>query len=204
MPNWCENKLAVVGPTEEVSAFGNKFGVNNLSPGQWVNNLTPGQSRGLDSLPFLEVFIPTPIVEDESSEDEPKILPDWYEWRIENWGTKWDCSGLSLERRFFASNVPVNNDVTQVLELSFDTAWAPPEAGIAKISEMYPNLQFFLYFIEFGMGFEGYTLFRNGEVLEHDYNPSIIRKTDQFLEEFDYYEVLRSNEDGFTTNNKES
>lgn len=54
----------------------------------------------------------------------------WYDWRTKNWGTKWDAYG-------YESGVHVDGH-----SLRFQTAWAPPQPVIAKLSEMYPDLDF--------------------------------------------------------------
>ena len=50
--------------------------------------------------------------------------PTWYEWRIQNWGTKWNASGAEvLDGR-----------------LSFLTAWNAPKQILEKLSQMFPSL----------------------------------------------------------------
>lgn len=50
----------------------------------------------------------------------------WYGWCNKNWGTKWNA---------------INTLVYGQDEVSFDTAWAPPEPVIAKLAEMYPGTE---------------------------------------------------------------
>jgi hypothetical protein len=45
----------------------------------------------------------------------PEQQEDWYNWNVENWGTKWDVKPELLEQ-------PDANTVTLV----FETAWSPP------------------------------------------------------------------------------
>jgi len=54
----------------------------------------------------------------------------WYYWRIENWGTKWPAEKGSLLQ---GENI-----------LSFETAWSAPIPVIAKLSEKFPKVSFFL------------------------------------------------------------
>ena len=71
------------------------------------------------------------------AENDKHIIPpeecpflNWYEWCIDNWGTKWDCKLCPYE----------NNEETAELRgntILFNTAWAPPVAIIKKLSEKY-------------------------------------------------------------------
>jgi hypothetical protein len=72
---------------------------------------------------------------------EPKPeVEDWYGWRVENWGTKWE----GYDGRF-------NEDQTA---LSFSTAWSPPLPIIKKLAEI-TGQTFILGYIEEGMFFCG-------------------------------------------------
>jgi hypothetical protein len=57
-------------------------------------------------------------------------FPDWYEWRCENWGTKWNASAFYAE-----------TDEATCFACSFDTAWAPPEPVWRKLGEVFPTLE---------------------------------------------------------------
>jgi len=82
---------------------------------------------------------------------EPKEDDDWYGWRVENWGTKWE----GYYGRF-------NGDQT---EFSFSTAWSPPLPVIKKLAEI-TGQTFILGYIEEGMFFCGkYTA---GRDFDHD------------------------------------
>jgi len=82
-------------------------------------------------------------------EPEPEV--DWYSWRVENWGTKWD----GYDGRF-------NDDQTA---FTFDTAWSPPLPIIKKLAEI-TGQTFILGYIEYGMFFCGkYTA---GRDFDHD------------------------------------
>lgn len=57
-------------------------------------------------------------------------VTSWYDWRIKNWGTKWNAYGYEGGVQFDGKS------------LRFQTAWSPPEPIIAKLAEMYPDLDF--------------------------------------------------------------
>lgn len=100
----------------------------------------------------LEEFLPCPqaLVDAESPNrssnaqqlKETYGFDNWYDWRVANWGTKWDLCEVMVEQH------DANN-----ITLTFDTAWAPATAAYAKLS-----LQGFIieaYYYEPGMQFAG-------------------------------------------------
>ncbi len=50
---------------------------------------------------------------------------DWYEWRLDNWGTKWDIYETHCTR------VDANT-----LSMTFYTAWSPPIPVFDKLTDM--------------------------------------------------------------------
>ena len=142
MPNWCINKLTITGKEDDLI----KFKI---------------QAKGIETDLCLDNFVPMPReLEDTRS---PGPWPNWYDWRISNWGTKWDVEGhLTLESE-------------NILIYEFDSAWSPPIYWIPKVSSLFPELSFELYFKEAGMCFQG----------------SMVAKEDlSILQEEDYYEDI--------------
>lgn len=97
MPNWCENKLVVVGLDStgaDIAAFEERYFVESELPdGSKVKALS------------LNKIIPMP--------EELLLGEAWYQWRISHWGTKWDID-------------PATFHVIEPGVYFFDTAWAPP------------------------------------------------------------------------------
>ena len=84
---------------------------------------------------------------------------DWYSWRIENWGVKWEIVVCELN----------DEDIEyDEIEYSFHTAWDAPHPIIAKMSEMFPNLKFIHTFFERGMQFSGIRVYENGKLIKTD------------------------------------
>lgn len=80
---------------------------------------------------------------------------DWYYWRCANWGCKWNAYDTEI----------YDDD-----QISFLTAWSPPEPYIKKLSETYPDKRFHLmYCDEFIGNFAGEQVYLNGEVIEERY-----------------------------------
>lgn len=86
--------------------------------------------------------------------------PTWYEWSINNWGTKWNAYECS------AGELALDH-----AELSFWTAWSPPHPVIQRLSEQYPDICIAHEWAdeEFGMNC-GRRQYLNGDIQE-DYYP---------------------------------
>ena len=69
----------------------------------------------------------------------------WYDWRVNNWDTKWD-----------AYDVVVTDDDPDSLEVEFNTAWSPPEAICHAIREQYPDIDVQWFYDEPGCEIAGY------------------------------------------------
>lgn len=78
-------------------------------------------------------------------------VKDWYDWCVQNWGTKWDLS---------VSDIDIS---PSHLSICSSTAWSPCLEGVVKISEDYPLLHFRVDYSEPGMGFQGYAEIENGD-----------------------------------------
>jgi len=69
----------------------------------------------------------------------------WYNWRVQNWDTKWD-----------AYDVCVTDDDPENVEIEFNTAWSPPEAICSAIREQYPDVSVSWFYDEPGCEIAGY------------------------------------------------
>ena len=120
MPNWFYFSLNVSGKKEDVQAF-----VENVKGKEGTNY----EGREFD----FNHFIPQPEgLYDEKSEDN--IFPNWYNWNIENWGTKWNAS---VDDAYLVSD---KEGFPYEYHYDMRTAWADPRPVIFKMIEMYPDL----------------------------------------------------------------
>lgn len=58
----------------------------------------------------------------------------WYDWRIENWGTKWDAYDRTSEEW--------DNGNTGTGNYTFNTAWTPPVPVIRRLATIFPDITF--------------------------------------------------------------
>ena len=148
MPNWCNNKVKVFGEPEQLAQVAKIFKdeksvFNNIiqSP-DWKR--LPNEKGEFPKLEQMknpktgEVMWETYNFPDGKNDDR------WYHWCIENWGTKWDVSELDIEYD------------EEMLELTFSTAWSPPEGVMQVLKDKYPDLGFTCFYDEPGMEVAGY------------------------------------------------
>jgi hypothetical protein len=134
MPNWCNNTITIQGQTETIKTL-------------WDDAV---KGEGL-----LQAMVPQPedIFQGNLGEKERKMcleqgIPNWYDWNINNWGTKWDVSleGLEFED---------NGDGTATITGWFESAWAPPIDAYNTFCENMDGVFLEAYYDEPGMVFCG-------------------------------------------------
>jgi len=100
MPNWCNNSITISGSTDTIK--------------QLWDDAHVGDDFGL-----LNAMVPMPKELDDTTKGTNGDALNWYDWRVTNWGTKWDVSDEGLE-------YVDNGDGTSVIQGWFDSAWGPP------------------------------------------------------------------------------
>ena len=101
-------------------------------------------------------FCSLPITQEMSDDYKERFGYDnWYDWRLNFYGTKWGMYDvqLSFEKAGEAT-------------FSYNTAWSPASDYFLTISEKFPKLSFYHEFADEGGGFVGYETIKNGEVVE--------------------------------------
>ena len=148
MPNWCNNKVKVFGEPEQLAQVAKIF----KDEKSVFNNII--QSPDWKRLPNEKGEFPK--LEQHKNPKTGEIMwetynfPDgknddrWYHWCIDNWGTKWELSELDIEYD------------EEMLELTFSTAWSPPEGLMQELRDKYPDLSFTCFYDEPGMEIAGY------------------------------------------------
>jgi len=132
MPNWTTNKLTIA------RGFDNAIHNPGIA-GDRLGSL-------LKHFSFQKI-IPMP---DDIEDIAEHVRGGWYDWRIENWDTKWDAVGQR--------NGHQNKDESVNLFASkgyFLTAWSPPLAVIRKMQEMFPAFSITLEYVDEGFMYGG-------------------------------------------------
>lgn len=110
MPNYCANTLKMTAATPAAAAM--------------LETIRAELQK--EEPQIFETIYPTPrklmetragFPQDPREDDNLKKYGarHWYDWRVKNWGTKWDAVEPSAAR-----------DAADTIMMTFDTAWAPP------------------------------------------------------------------------------
>jgi hypothetical protein len=166
MPNWCNNVIELAHEDPAMIARA---------------------SKALREGKFLEEFAPVPKalqivsgrVGDDNDPEQIKLheqtmhnlstygYANWYDWCVNEWGTKWDVGGDGSE--------PIVEGKT--LTASFDSAWSPPTAAYEKLMNL--GFEVRAYYYEPGMAFAG--IWDNGNDDYYEYGGM---SSQQVAEEF--------------------
>jgi hypothetical protein len=134
-----------------------------------VSALSP--SLDSDEVLSFERLLPTP---------DHLVEAGWRDWRLENWGTKWDAHDTSvLDRGGW-------------LEYWFLTAWSPPEAWLEALAAAHPECNFTMVFAEEANQFAGVMTVEDGVVDVVEFEEGHEREQ---LAEFDMDHCWGSDED---------
>lgn len=141
MPNWCSNELTIVGKPKMLNKL--------------LKQITTTTSEAGD---------------EATSFDFNKVLPipqgaDWYNWCIENWGTKWNASDVA----FFCDGDWLDHYDDSTWEsgevmINFQTAWSPPVPVLTQLSKDNPSVKIIHKFYETGAGFYGTYEYKKGMI----------------------------------------
>lgn len=154
MPNWCYNTLQVRGKRQSVNMF--KARASN-----YAEKTALSLAKLYPEPDYKKIRVKTtfPSV---SKRKYAKKSEAWWDWRVQNWGTKWDVeAGVAYEKEYKNGN--------KLVVYTFDSAWSPPVEWLHKISADFPDLKFKLSYEEEGMGFKGNTTAIGGQVDDNCY-----------------------------------
>ena len=142
MPNWCNNNLVL---THEDPAM-IKRAYDALERGEFLNEFVPVPQELKDT---VSGFMGDPEEQRKLEEQTKRNVEkygagNWYDFCVNEWGTKWDCGEQG------ASDIHPEG---RMLHTSFDTAWAPPVRAYEKLVDLGFGVEAMYY--EPGMGYCG-------------------------------------------------
>ena len=151
MPNWCYNRIRIDADSDTSDQLKEIYEIfdNHSDPFNQILPIPDFKNIPNDKgeLPILEVHknAKGEVMCETYNFPDGKNDDRWYHWCIANWGTKWDCCELDLEY-----------EDGEILELTFSTAWSPPEGVMMELTDKYPDLGFTCFYDEPGMEIAGY------------------------------------------------
>ena len=137
MPNWCNNVVEI----------------KHTDPAM-IERVREAFNKGA----LLNEFIPCPaeLHEHDAPVRDGELAKrfveqygasDWYNWQVQNWGTKWDIGADGYEAD------DMGTDHGHGLILTFDSAWSPPTGAYERLMELGFTIK--AYYYEPGMCFAG-------------------------------------------------
>jgi hypothetical protein len=159
MPNWCNNSITIKGSTETIKTL-------------WEEANQEGSG-------LLNAMVPMP--KELEGTTAPSDGPNWYDWCVTNWGTKWDVDTEGLE---FTDN----GDGTSEITGWFESAWSPPIDAYSAFCDDMDGVYLEAYYEEGGICFVGYWD-SEGTDDEYDYSGATSDTVRNMIPEYlvDYY-----------------
>jgi len=141
MPNWCNNYLVLEheDPTmieRAKTAFAEGKLLAEFVPVPESLHIVAGSVGDPDEQKKLE--------EDTARNIEVHGYGNWYDYCVNEWGTKWDVGGEGDQ---------ATEDGPNAIRMNFDSAWAPPIAAMEKFQDQ--GFRVKLVYWESGMCFCG-------------------------------------------------
>ena len=167
MPNWCNNNISITGPNSVIDK---------------IEKITKEEKDGNGLLNF---FHPMPeqlegTTSPSSASDKPQPMVEgfdnWYDWRVENWSTKWEvCEFYGVDRQYHSEQ----NEGESTITFGFDSAWAPPIGAYENFLRDNEDCSLKAWYYEGGCDFMGE--WDNGS--DDCYAPSDYKSTDDFWQD---------------------
>ena len=146
MPNYCNNNIVITGPNSVIDKIEK---IANGDKGDLLQYFYPMPKALQDTT--------APLQKDATKEEKAKAkenlkkygYDNWYDWRVENWGTKWDIM------EFYNINRKEIGEDESEISLGFDTAWAPALGAYERFKDKNSNCSLKAYYYEPGCDFMG-------------------------------------------------
>ena len=166
MPNWCDNQITITGPNSVIDKI-EKIVKEEKDGGGLLNFMKP-MPKELDD---------TTSPSSASNKPQPMIegFDNWYDWRCENWSTKWDVNEFyGVDRQHLNDSLDEST-----ISFGFSSAWSPPIGAYEQFLSDNDNCSLKAYYYEGGCDFMGE--WDNGS--DDCYAPSDYKSTDDFWQD---------------------
>jgi len=166
MPNWCDNQITITGPNSVIDKIEKIVGEEDNQNGL-LNFMKPMPTQLQDTTsPSSSADKPQPMVEG---------FDNWYDWRVENWSTKWEvCEFYGVDRQHLNDSLDEST-----ISFGFSSAWSPPIGAYEQFLADNENCSLKAYYYEGGCDFMGE--WDNGS--DDCYAPGDYKSTDDFWQD---------------------
>jgi hypothetical protein len=180
MPNWCDLDVDIIGDKDTLEKIVSKGSEGTFKIGSdWNSEIMNYEKFEEKANTFsFDNFFPTPnfigVEEDKTKPIEQKVaewskgsdgvFDNWYDWRVGNWGTKWD---LGQDEVSITEITDIGNGKFS-FGIGSSTAWSPALEFFRKLSEVY-DVRIVYQYAEEGMAFFGKAIIEDGEILSDSY-----------------------------------
>jgi hypothetical protein len=153
MPNWCDNQITITGPNKIIDKI-EKIVAEEGSEGNLLQYFHPMPKELNDTTSPA----PNKTAKDKKLGKVRKLefgADSWYDWRVNNWSTKWDVNEFYGIRR-----IELGIDESEI-SFGFDSAWAPPIGAYENFLNENSNVSIKASYYEGGCDFMG--IWDNGD-----------------------------------------
>ena len=135
MPNWCDNQITITGDKSVIDK---------------IEKIVREEEKS--DIGFLQFMYPCPKELESTTADGSKNKAlmlkyghsDWYSWKTDSWGTKWDVNEFyGVDRQ------------GDVISFGFSSAWAPPLGAFEHFLSENDDCSIKAYYFEGGCDFAG-------------------------------------------------
>ena len=169
MPNWCDNQLSITGPNSVIDKIEKIVKADDTHENTGLLHFfhpMPKELEGTTS-PSSSAKKPQPMIEG---------FDCWYDWRVHNWGTKWElCEFYGVDRQYHSEQ----NEGESTISFGFSSAWAPPINAYEKFLENNSDCSVRAFYYEGGCDFMGEWY----DGVDDCYAPSDYKSTDDFWQD---------------------
>ena len=182
MPNWCDNQVTITGPNSVIDKIEKivKEESNNAENGllQFFHPM-PKELLDTEAGPIAKTKA------EKNARQARKLefgAENWYDWRVNNWGTKWEVNEFyGVDRQYLTEQ----SEGESMISFAFSSAWAPPIGAYEYFLAKNEECTLKAYYYEGGCDFMG--VFENGD--DRCYQPSNYNSDSKFFESGDGWEL---------------
>lgn len=153
MPNWCDNQLSITGPNSVIDKIEKIVKADDSHKETGLLHFMYPMPKALDNTT-------APLQNDATKKEKEKAkknrfeygFDNWYDWRCENWSTKWEvCEFYGVDRQYHSEQ----SEGESTISFGFSSAWAPPIGAYEKFLENNSDCSVRAFYYEGGCDFMG-------------------------------------------------